>query len=139
MKNRTDNILLAVFAVTLLLYIFIVLTYLEIIPVDFPIELFSLRAWLALTFAAVPVFSLQLLLCRKTRRWVAAIPALVIVGAALWFTYGFFTATGWDTLGWGILMLLSIAPAVGCILGWTAYGLWRVYRRGDIHETQDHH
>ena len=132
MKNRTDKILLAVFLLSLPAYALILLTYLEIIPVDFPLELFSLRAWLALTFSAVPSFCLQLLLCRKARRWVAVIPALVIVGSALWFAYGFFTATGWDTLGWGILMLLSIAPAVGCVLGWAVYGCWRLYRKGDI-------
>ena len=132
MKNRTDTILLAVFLLSLTAYALILLTYLEIIPVDFPLELFSLRAWLALTFSAVPAFCLQLLLCRKTRRWVAAVPVLVIVGAALLFTYGFFTATGWDTLGWGILLLLSIAPAAGCVLAWAVYGFHQLYKRGDI-------
>lgn len=132
MKNGTDKILLAVFAVTLLLYIFIVLTYLEIIPVDFPLELFSLRAWLALTFSAVPAFCLQFLLCRRTRRWVASIPAVAVIGAALWFAYGFFTATGWDSLGWGVLLVLSIAPAVGCALAWAVYGFHQLYKRGDI-------
>lgn len=132
MKNRTDKILLAVFAVTLLLYIFIVLTYLEIIPVRFPLALFSLRSWLTLTFSAVPVFCLQLLLCRRTRRWIAAIPALVIVGAALWFAFGWLTATGWDTLGWAILFWLSIAPAAGCALAWAVFGCWKLCRRGDI-------
>ena len=94
--------------------------------------LYSLRAWLALTFSAVPVFCLQLLLCRRKRCWVAAIPAAVIIGAALWFAYGYFTATGWDTLGWGILLVLSIAPAAGCVLAWAAYGCWSLYRKGDI-------
>lgn len=132
MKNRTDKILLAVFSLSLLAYIWITLTYFGIVPMKFPVVLYSLRAWLTLTFATVPAFCLQLLLCRKTRCWVAAIPALVIVGAALWFAYGFFTAPGWDTLGWGILMLLSIAPAVGCALAWAVYGLYRICKRGDI-------
>lgn len=132
MKNRTDQILLAIFLLSFPLYIFIVLSYLEFIPIDFPLWSFSIRAWLALTFAAVPVFCLQLLLCRKTRRWIAAVPALVIVGAALWFAYGFLTATGWDTLGWGIMLLLSIAPAVGCVLAWAAFVFWKLYRKGDI-------
>lgn len=132
MKNRTDKILLTVFLLSLPAYALILLTYLEIIPVDFPLELFSLRAWLALTFSAVPAFCLQFLLCRRTRRRIATIPAVAVIGAALWFAYGFFTATGWDTLGWGILMLLSIAPAVGCALAWAVYGLYRICKRGDI-------
>lgn len=136
MKNRTDKILLVVFAVTLPLHLFLVLTYLEVIPIvetwTWPYWAQEWYAYLAFGFFAVPVFCLQLLLCRRTRHRVAAIPALVIVGAALWFTYGFFTATGWDTLGWGILLVLSIAPAVGCALAWAAYGCWSLYRKGDI-------
>ena len=136
MKNRTDKILLAVFAVTLPLHIFLVLTYLEIIPIvetwTLPYRAQELYAYLAFGFFAVPVFCLQLLLCRRKRRRVAAIPALLIVGAALLFTYGFFTATGWDTLGWGILLLLCIAPAAGCTLAWIVYVLRKMYCRGDI-------
>lgn len=132
MKNRTDKILLTVFLLSLPAYALILLTYLEIIPVDFPLELFSLRAWLALTFSAVPAFCLQFLLCRRTRRRIAAIPAVAVIGAALWFAYGFFTATGWDTLGWGILMLLSIAPAAGFILAWVVYGCWKLYRKRGV-------
>lgn len=129
MKDHISKILLAVFSATLLLHVFLVLTYLEIIPIvetwTWPYWAQEWYAYLTLGFPAVPVFCLQLLLCWRTRRWVAAIPALVIVGAALWFTYGFFTATGWDTLGWGILLALSIAPVAGCVLAWAAYGLGR--------------
>lgn len=132
MKNRTDNILLAVFLLSLALYIAAIPQYLNGLPLDWPDWLFTACAWLAISFHAIPMFCLQLLLCRKTRRWVAAAPTLVIVGAVLWFTYGFFTATGWDTLGWSIMMVLSIAPAVGCALGWAVYGLWRLYRKGDV-------
>ena len=132
MKNRTDKILLTVFLLSLPAYALILLTYLEIIPVDFPLELFSLRAWLALTFGAVPAFCIQLLLCRKTQRRVAVIPALVIVGAALWSAYSWLTSTGWDGLGWAILFWLSIAPAAGCILAWAVYGFHQLYKRGDI-------
>lgn len=78
------------------------------------------------------MFCLQLLLCRRAWRWVAAIPAVALIGAALWFAYGFFTATGWDSLGWGVLLVLSIAPAVGCALAWAVYGFHQLYKRGDI-------
>lgn len=136
MKDRTDKTLLAVFAVTLPLHIFIVLTYMEIIPIvekwTWPYWAQEWYAYLALGFFAVPVFCLQLLLCRRKRRRIAAIPATVIIIAALLFTYGFFTATGWDVLGWGILLLLCIAPAAGCVLAWAAYGLSRLYQKKNI-------
>lgn len=133
MKNRTDKILLTVFLLSLAFYVVLLPNYLEGLPLDWPDWFFTICAWLAVGFHAVPAFCLQLLLCRRVRRWIAAIPALIIAGAALWFAYGFFTATGWDTLGWGIFLVLSAAPAVGCALAWTAYGLCRLCQRGDIH------
>ena len=133
MKDRTDKTLLAVFAVTLPLHIFIVLTYMEIIPIvekwTWPYWAQEWYAYLALGFFAVPVFCLQLLLCRRKRRRIAAIPAAVIISAALLFTYGFFTATGWDVLGWGILLLLCIAPAVGCVLAWIVWFVMKKHNR----------
>lgn len=132
MKNRADQSLLVVCVLSLALYALAIPRYLEGIPLDWPEWAFTACAWLAVSFHAVPVFCLQLLLCRKTPRWIAAIPALAIVGAVLWFACGFFTATGWDTLGWGILLILSIAPAAGCFLAWAVYGLWQLYRKGDI-------
>lgn len=132
MKTRADKILLAVFLLSLLVYVYIVLTYLEIVPIARPWWwLYPLHAWLALGFHAVPMFCLQLLLCRRAPRWCSALLGLAVVGAALWFGYGYFTSTGWDTLGYALLMLLTIAPAAGCALGWGAYGLQKLYKRGD--------
>ncbi len=132
MKKRTDKILLAIFLLSLVFYVFLLPRYLEIISFSGPAWMFPILSRLSLTFHAVPAFCLQLLMCRKTRRRVAAAPAIIIIGAALWFAYGFFTATGWDTLGWGILLFLTAAPAVGCALAWAAYGLHRAYKRGGI-------
>ena len=128
MKNRTDKILLAVFLLSLAVYLVNFAVCFSDLPLDAP----PWQQMLLLYFHFIPMFCLQLLLCRRTRRRVAAIPALVIVGAALLFAYGYFTATGWDTLGWGILLVLSIAPAAGCVLAWAAYGCWSLYRKGDI-------
>ena len=137
MKNRTDKILLAVFLLSLSAYAAMAYTYItydfgQFNPSHFEIW-FARRFlfWMSLGFHAVPAFCLQLLLC-----WAAAIPALVIVGAVLLFAYNFFTATGHDTLGWALLMILSIAPAAGCVLAWAAYGCWRLYRKGDIRESR---
>lgn len=132
MKNRTDKILLAVSLLSLALYIAAIPQYLNGLPLDWPDWLFTACAWLAISFHAIPMFCLQLLLCRRAWRWVAAIPAVAVIGAALWFAYGFFTATGWDSLGWGILLVLSIAPAAGCALAWAVYGFHQLYKRGDI-------
>lgn len=129
MNNRTDKILLTVFLLSLPAYIWIALTYFEIVPIKFPIVLYSLRAWLTLTFSAVPAFCLQLLLCRRKRRWIAAIPAVAVIGAAFRSAYGFFTSPGWDTLGWLILLCLSAAPAAGCVLAWIVWFIMKKCHR----------
>jgi len=129
MKNRTDKILLAVSLLFLAACTVLILTYLEVIDVG---GWYTVRAWLALTLPAVPAFCLQLLLCRKTRLWIAALPGLAVIGFTLWSAYGFFTSTGWDTLGYGILLFLCAAPAAGCALAWTVYGFRRLYRKGAV-------
>lgn len=111
MKNRTDKILLAVFLLTLAAYA-AVITYGNGT---------SLEMRLVFSLHAVPVFCLQLLLCRKVRRWVAAIPALILVAAALFFSFGWLTTTGWDSLGYAIFLAFTAAPAVGCILAWIVW------------------
>lgn len=133
MKTRTDKILLTIFLVSLILYAFIVLTYLEIIPINRPYWLYTIHAWFALGFHAVPAFCLQLLLCRKVHRFLAACPALLLLGTVLCFTYAYSTATGWDSLGYALVLLLSIAPALGCALGWAAHGFHKLYLKGAIH------
>jgi len=73
---------------------------------------------LLLVVPVIPAFCLQLLMCRATkRRRVRAIPFACVVlyclaGAVIWVF-----STGWDGLLGVIMVLSSISPAVGCILG----------------------
>ena len=122
MKNRTDNILLITFLVSLAFYMFILPRFFEGIAFDGPEWAHVVYNWLSMCFHAVPAFCLQLLLCRKTRRWIAALPGLAVVGLAFWAAYGCVTSTGWDTLGYAILLFLCAAPAVGCVLAWMVFG-----------------
>jgi len=138
MKNRTDKILLVVFLLSLAAYAAMAYTYVtyefgQFTPSHF--EIWFARhflLWMSVGFHSVPTFCFQLFLCRRKRCWVATLFASVIIGAALWFVYGFFTATGHDSLGWGILMVLSIAPAVGCVLAWAVYGFGKLRRKGGV-------
>lgn len=136
MKKRTDRLLLAGFLLSLELYLALLLAFLFLggnnSPAPWPVLLSrQLHLWLVLGGHAVPFFCLQLLCCRRTGgRWVAVLPLALVAGAVLCFAWGYFTATGWDTLGWGILLAGSIAPAAGCVLGWAVWGLERLFRRG---------
>jgi len=128
MKNRTDKTLLAVFLLSLPACAFLLLIFLGIIDLDLGWSS-ALRGRLAVTLPVVPAFCLQLLLCRRVWRWIAVLPALLTTGVVVWFTYGACTATGWDSVGWLILLLLCAAPAAGIVLAWAAYGLHRLYRQ----------
>ena len=137
MKNRTNRILLALCLLTAVLYAFLLLMWVEAIPHPFFDSdnfflSFQLWAYLGVGFHVVPCFCLQLLVCRAAKRpWVRLIPVFLLLGLAAWFTVGFFDATGWDNLGWGLLLLLCIAPAAGYALAWTVYGLQRTHQHNN--------
>ena len=122
MRKPADRMLLALFLLSLALYVALIV-YGSGTP-------WKLR--LVFTFHAVPAFCLQMLLCRNGRRWVAAIPTLILLGAALFSTFGWFTTTGWDRLGCAIFLGFSAPPTVGCALAWAVFGCWKLCRRGDI-------
>lgn len=131
MKNRTDKILLIGSLASVAIYV-IVLYYTRRVNPFYLLDkpgLLAVCEWLILYFPAVPVFCLQLLLCRRARRWVAALPALILAVLALWAAYGASTHSGWDAFGYEILLELSAAPAVVCVLAWIMYGWTRKTRQ----------
>lgn len=129
MRARTDWILLMLFVLSAILYVFAVLSYFDILPVPCPLWLYPIRAFCVFTFSAVPMFCLQLFLCRRTIwRLMKILPSAICVGAVLGFTVGLFTASGWKTLGYGVFLLFAIAPAVGCVLALAVYGVCLLYQ-----------
>ncbi len=116
MKEKTDRLLLLLFLLSTVLCILAVLVWLELIP-DFGIPI-SIRAYAALVLSAFPALFLQLLLCRKaTRRWVKALPALILWALVMVCFIAFLAASGWDSLGWLLLLILCIPLAAGIFLG----------------------
>lgn len=118
MKNQNHIGLLVGCFTSLMLYVLLFFW-------DASLELSELRSVLRLSVSAVPVFFLQLWLCRlENVRWTRWLPLctlflVALVGAAYFFG---FVGSGWDTLGGGILLCWCIAPAAGCALGWLTYG-----------------
>lgn len=132
MKNRVNQILLAAFFLTAALYVYFLLVWIEGIPRPFydpadPFRFYELWVYLGVGFHAIPCFLLQLLVCRVAESpWVRLIPVFLLLGIAALFAMFLSTATGWDNLGWGLLLLLCAAPAAGYGLAWAVYGAQRL-------------
>lgn len=135
MRNRTNQILLAIFLITAAFYTLFLLSWLEIIPrlfydPDDPFRFYDLRVFLGMWFHAVPCFFLQLLVCRTAKRIILRlIPLFLLIGIVALFIIGFSASVGWDALGWVILLGLCIAPAIGYSLAWGTYGISYAYKR----------
>lgn len=126
MKTRADRILLAVLLVTAALYALVWVTLLFFYTES------DLLGVLALWTHAVPVFCLQLLLCRNVKWWLPRLTplllALLAVAFCLWKMAG---AEGWDGVFWAFLLLLTLAPLLGCGAAWAVYGVQRFRGRAN--------
>ena len=128
MKDRTNRILLAIFAVSLVAYALLLWTF-----VEFPwnpglcYPLWNLLFWLVWSGHAVPFFALQLLLCRRSEgssKFLAIGLTVVVAILLVCFTLSVYTTPGLDALFWTILALGTIAPAAGCVLAWIVWGAY---------------
>ncbi len=125
--KKTKRLWLYLFVVTFVVEIVLVVLWLELasLPMTVPV---GVMARLALIFPVVPFFCLQMHLCRCGKgKWVRCAPLLVIGIAVLLCGMAFLISDGWDSLGWLIMLLMCIAPAVGCGLGFLAH--WIVQKR----------
>lgn len=122
MKNHSNRILAVFFAVSLAASISLFLVRAGVVP----LEIYGAVEICAFYFPAVPFLFLQMLLCKAAKqKWVKFLPLLVVAIVAMVSALGCVTASGWDTLGYLILLLLCIGPALGCIIGFVADWLWR--------------
>ena len=122
MKNHSNRILAVLFAVSLAVSISLFLVRAGVIP----LEIYGAVEICAFYFPAVPFLFLQMLLCKAAKqKWVKFLPLLAVAIVAMVSVLGCVTASGWDTLGYLILLLLCIGPALGCIIGFAADWLWR--------------
>ncbi len=125
MKIRFDKMLPMLFWGSLLLYVVLVLLWTGILENELPI---SLLAKLGVSFLAAPFFFLQLILCRKfSRKWVKGFPLFVLMAVILICITEYFCSSGWDSLGWMIILVLCIAPALGCVLAIFTNLIWKYF------------
>lgn len=113
MKNRTNQVLLFLSLISLTIYCVIFASCFS----ELPISPSPLHQMLILYFHSVPMFFVQLLLCRLSKGWRwRLIPFLPILAAGLVFMY----FAEWYILGWILVLWWCVAPTVGCALAWAA-------------------
>lgn len=125
MKNRTDKFLLGFFLVSLAVYIAIFAACFS----ELPINPTPLHQALVLYFHFIPMFLLQLLLCRRAKlHWQLLIPPALLLIPGLVFV----SIAGWHIMAWVLFLFWCAAPSVGCLLAWAVCGCWKWYRKGGV-------
>ena len=104
MKNHSNRILTVFFAVSLAISI----SLFFVRAAAFPFEIYGAIEICAFYFPAVPFLFLQMLLCKAVqKKWVRFLPLLAVAIVAMVAAVGCATASGWDTLGYLILLKLK--------------------------------
>lgn len=121
--NKTDRVLLALTLVTFAVYAAIFGAAFRDLPLDIPPE----HQFLLLYAHCVPMFFLELLLCRRGNWvWRLLLPAVLLAVPGLWFL----ATAEWYLLAWLLVGWWCVAPAAGCLLAWIVWGASRSIRRG---------
>ena len=121
--NRTDRVLLVLTLVTFAGYGVIFGAAFRTLPLDIPPD----HQFLLLYAHGIPVFCLELLLCRRARWvWRLLLPAVLLAVPGVWFL----AAAEWYLLAWLLVGWWCVAPLAGCLLAWIVWGVQRGLRRG---------
>ena len=123
MKNRPANrILWVLFGLTMAAYAVVFGSAFSELPLNIP----SWHQGLLLYAHLIPMFFLQLALCRMTGpHWRFFLPLLLLAVPVLVFV----AFADWDLRAWMLAGFWCIAPLLGCVLGWMVWGLGLLVRR----------
>ncbi len=120
--GKTDNILRALFLLSLAAYLVIFVSAFWDLPLNIP----PWHQGLLLYFHAIPMFFLQLLLCRLAKPlWRLLVPLALLLVPGLVFV----GSAGWYLMGWILFLYWCVAPAAGCALAWLVWGAGQSRRR----------
>lgn len=120
--NKTDRIWLCSFAITLIVYLLIFISCFTEIPINRP----TWHIRLLLYFHIIPMFCLQLLLCRRARvRWRLMIPIILLAVPG----FIFLNSIDWDIGGWIFFLIWCVAPLLGCMVAWVVWGVMEYVKK----------
>lgn len=124
MKESTNRVLSRLCWVTAAIYVVIYVAAFW----HLPIHVYIWHQGLLFYFHFIPMFLLQLVLCRTRSTPVCILlPLGILAGVGLvWLCL-----TEWTVMGWALFGYWCIAPVMGCALAWVVYfaGYLLGYRR----------
>lgn len=118
-KRRSDRVLLLLCAASFLVYIVIFGAAFAELPLNIP----PWHQRLLLYFHFVPMFFLQLLLCRTAPLpWRLVLPVIPPAAVGVWFL----SRAEWDAMAWILYLFWCVPPLLGCL---TARAVWALCRK----------
>lgn len=121
-KVTTDRVLWALLGLTMAAYAVVFGSAFSELPLNIP----SWHQGLLLYSHLIPMFFLQLVLCRTARLpWRFLVPLVLLAIPVLVFV----ALADWDLRAWILAGVWCIAPVLGCALGWLVWGLGGLARR----------
>lgn len=128
MKSKTDRLLGIFFMASMVFYVVVFATAFSSLPLNIP----SWHQLLLLFFHFVPMFFLQLLLCRRVKiRWRILGPLILLLVPGLVFLYG----AEWDLMAWIFFLIWCIAPVTGSVLAWVVWAVAAVIAKKTTKNT----
>lgn len=118
-QRKSDKVLLAFCIVFFAVYCVIFFSAFS----ELPLNISPWHEKLLRFFHFVPMFFLELLLCRiATLKWRLIIPAIPLLLIGLWFLI----QAEWYVMGWILFLAWCIPPVLGCM---TAYVVFVICRK----------
>ena len=119
MRETANRVLLVLTLITLAAYAVVLVTAFWDLPLDIP----PWHQLLLLYAHFIPMFLLELLLCRTAKiKWRILLPAVLLAVPGLWFV----ASAEWYAMAWFLAGWWCVAPVLGCLAAWA---VWAISRR----------
>ena len=125
MKESTNRVLSRLCWVTAAVYAVVFVSAFWHLPIDIPVW----HQALLIYFHFIPMFLLQLVLCR-TR----SIPVRILLPLGILAGVGlvWLCLAEWSIIGWALFIYWCTAPVIGCAVAWVVYGAGCLLREPQV-------
>ena len=114
--GKGNAVLLSLTLITFAAYAVVLVTAFWDLPLDIP----TWHQLLLLYAHFIPMFLLELLLCRTAKlKWRILLPAVLLAVPGLWFV----ASAEWYAMAWFLAGWWCVAPVLGCLAAWAVWAI----------------